>query len=72
MSPNDIRKERTDLRGRTPLTVCRECLESPHVELAFSGKRVNVVQTKRQKQVKRKKQEDTAVKRVRKKCRSTK
>ena len=72
VSPNDIRKERTDLGGRTHLTVCRECLESPHVELAFSGKRVNIVQAKRQKQVKRKRQENAAVKRGRKKCRSTK
>ena len=48
VSPNEIRKRRDDLEGKTPLTMCQACVNSPGVTVPCSGKRINFAQKKRQ------------------------
>ena len=68
--PNQIRKERDDIGGKTPLIMCRACVDSPGVTVPFSGKRVNFAQKKRQEKGRKNKQMEEAVSSGRKKRRS--
>ena len=70
VSPNQIRKERNDIGGKTPLTMCRACVNSPGVTVPFLGKRVNFAQKKRQEKGRKNKQMEEAVSSGRKKRRS--
>jgi len=67
VSPNETRKERTDLGGKTPLPMCRACVDLPNVTVPCSGKRVNLVHARTQGKGKKKKQKEKAVQSGRKK-----
>mmetsp|Transcript_6914 Transcript_6914/g.20751 ORF Transcript_6914/g.20751 Transcript_6914/m.20751 type:complete len:193 (-) Transcript_6914:8-586(-) len=70
VAPNEIRKKRDDLEGKTPLTMCQACVDSPGFTVPCSGKRVNFAQKKRQEKGKKNAQREEAVNSGRKKRRT--
>ena len=69
VTPNEIRKLK-DLGGKTPLTICRGCLDSG-VVLPCSSKRQNTKQATQQKKAATKRKLDKVTKSGRRKARST-
>lgn len=70
VAPNEIRKKQDDLEGKTPLTMCQACVDSPGVTVPCSGKHVNFAQKKRQEKGKKNTQREEAVNSGRKKGRT--
>ena len=62
VSPNQIRKERHDIGGKTPLTMRQACVDSPGVTVPFLGKRVNFAQKKRQEKGRKNQQMEETMK----------
>ena len=70
LSPNQIRKVRNDLDGKTPLIMCRGCAQDLAVTVPCSGARRNMKHTKQQKVCAKKRKMDKAVQSGRRKARS--